>query len=141
MDILDQEISELSNSGARMPLYDASRAFVMTHEKEGHDEPYEMYLVMLGPESPKYQQEMAKTRNRSAKQKENHIPSDDEVERERAHDSKMLTRLTVGGEVFMRGKWVEITSENAYEMYYNVSIIRAQALQFIMKPEHFVKGC
>ena len=141
MDILDQEISELSNSGARMPLYDASRAFVMTHEKEGQKEPHEMYLMMLGPENPKYQQEMAKTRNRANKKKDDHIPSDEEVERERVHDSKMLAKLTVGGEVFMGGEWVDITSENAYEMYYNVSIIRAQALTFMMKPENFVKGC
>lgn len=141
MDILEQKISELSNSGARMPLYDASRSFVMAHEKEGHKEPYEMYLMLLGPESPKLQQEIAKTRNRGAKQKDNHIPSDDEVERERVHDSKMLAQITVGGEVYMGGNWMDITKENAYEVYYNVSIIRAQAMSFIMKPENFVKGC
>lgn len=141
-DIFEQSITEKSMSGVRMPLCFANSDEVITHQAKDDPQPREMYLVLLGPESPQVKRAVAKLQHRMDRKKKNHIPSDEEVERERQADSKLLAELTVGGLIYGKkvGGWLDITPENAYDLYYEALPVRSQALTFIFDTANFTKG-
>lgn len=139
MDLLNCSTEERSREGAKMLLKVPGTDDVLTHQAKGDKEPREMYLVLLGPDSPKTQRELARIRYRMSKQEAKNDKSDDELERDRVSDSKFYAALTVGGLVFFDGKWVDV-SDNAYDIYYKVAPIRGQALKFITAEANFIKG-
>ena len=137
MDILDCSIEEKSKKGVGMPLKHPGTDEVLTHQTKGDKAPREMFLTLLGPESPEVKRALAKIANRAKRKKDNHVPSNDEVEQERTSDSKLLAGLTVGGLVFMGGKWIDVTPDNAFEVYYAVQPFRGQALTFLLDAGNF----
>ncbi len=140
MDIVDCSTEAKAKEGVRMPLHKPGTNEVLTHQAKGDKEPREMYLQLLGPEAETTRRVLAKIRNRSSRQKEGHIPSNDEIESERVFDSKQLAEITPGGLVFMAGKWLDVTRENAYEVYYTVKPFRNQALMYALDDANFTKG-
>lgn len=140
MDILACSISEKSNTGVDMPLYKPGTKDVLTHKDKGDKVPREMYLTLLGPDSPQVMRALAQARNRAQRDNGNHSPSDEKIEADRVSDSKLLASLTVGGLVFMGGKWVDVDSSNAFEIYYQVKPFRGQALQFVLDEGNFIQG-
>ena len=140
MDLQKLETKSASESGARMVIHLPGTKTPVTHERDGHNEPQEMYLTLLGPDSHQVQAELAKVRNRTANTKEKPIPSEEEMEAEKKKDSVMLARLTVGGEVFFNGEWVTVNEDNAYKIYVGIDAVRSQALQFIIDRENFYQG-
>lgn len=140
MDILDCSIEEKSKSGVDMPLKKPGTDEVLCHQAEGDKEPRDMFLTLLGPESGDTVRALEKLKARLDRKKDNHTSSNDEIERDRIADSKLLASLTVGGLVFMAGKWVKVTTGNAYDVYYAVRPFRNQALGFALDESNFTKG-
>ncbi len=140
MDILDCATREKSLAGVNMPLLKPGTKQVLTHKAKGDKAPREMYLTLLGPESPTVQRALAQARHRSSQEGENHSPSDSQLENDVVADCKLLASLTVGGLVFMGGKWVDVDSSNAFDIYYAVKPFRGQALQFCLNEGNFING-
>ncbi len=139
MDVRNCSIAEKSKTGVKMPLLEPGSQNVLSHGEDG-EEPVEMYLVLLGPESPVVTRALAQARNRASRDQKNHTPSDEQIKKEAVSDSKLLAGLTVGGLVFMDDAWLEITAENAYDLYYDIRPFRGQALSFILNEANFTKG-
>jgi hypothetical protein len=128
-----------SRDGAEMPICDFnSEPFF--HQAEGDTEPRAMYLTLVGPESEKVRRALAQMQHRSDKNKDNHSPSDLDIEKELVADCKMLASLTIGGLLFWRGEWRDVTSENVVEVYADLLLIRAQVIKFCLDPKKFVAG-
>lgn len=142
MDILDCSTEEKSRAGVKMLLRKPGTEEIMSHEMEGHDEPCEMFLTLLGLDAGDTQRALEKIRARADRKKDGfaHTSSDEELERERVADSKIFASLTVDGLVFMGGEWIRVDAKNAYNIYYKVRAFRNQALSFMLNESNFTKG-
>ena len=140
VDVLNRSTAEKSRSGVNMPLLDPGTMNVLSHPRGKDRLPVEMFLTVLGPESEETRRALAQMQTRSNKKKANHSPSDDEIEAESVSDSKLLAKLTIGGLVFMGGKWVDITTDNAFDLYYAVMPFRGQVMAFILDVGNFTRG-
>lgn len=140
MDVLSLSTKENSSKGVRMPLRHPETGDVLEHKAKGDDAPREMFLVLLGPDAGPTRREAAKFAQRSRRRKPDHVPSDDELEADVVAEAKALAQLTVGGLVFMRGEWVEITKDNAFDLYYTVDAFRTQASGFCFDRANFTKA-
>ena len=141
MDILNCSTADRSAEGVKMTLKHPSTGDVLTHQ-EGDDPSVlkEMYLVILGPESKKVRKALSQINARLNKKNDRHTPSDEEIDNEAITDCKLLASITVGGEVFMGGKWVSIDEKNAFDMYYQVMPFRGQVSNFAFDMGNFTKG-
>lgn len=140
MDVLDCKTDKKSRDGVDMPLWIPGSKQVLTHKADEDDQPREMFLTLLGPESEHTRRAMASAQNRASRRKENHTESDDEIEATNWADSKMMAKLTVGGLVFWDGEWVEIDSSNAAKLYFEVPPFRTQAFAFVLDPGNYIQG-
>jgi len=140
VDLSTLSTSEKSRTGAEMPVCDFDSTEQLTHKAEGDEKPRGMFLKLLGPESEKMRRALAQIQQRAEKNKDNHSPSDDEQARELESDCKMLANLTVGGLVFYKGKWWDVNSDNAAQLYSEMLLLRTQALKFMLSPGNFTQG-
>ena len=140
VDLATRSTAENSRKGVKMPICDFDSKEPLTHQGPKDKEPREMYLTLLGPESENLRRALAKIQQRAESTKDNHSPSNDQIESELRADSKMLANLTVGGLVFFNDEWVDVNSENAADLYYGLLLLRTQALKFMLAPGNFTKG-
>lgn len=140
MDILNCSTAEKSREGVNMPLLMPGTEDVLTHPRGKDNTPTEMYLTLLGPESERTRRALAQMQHRMSKKSKSHTPSDADIEADNHSDCKLLASLTVGGLVFMGGKWVDVNTENAYDIYKAVMPFRAQAITFALDVGNFMKG-
>lgn len=139
VDLATRSTAEKSRTGARMPVCDFDSTIPLTHKTDEDDAPREMYLTLLGPESEDVRRALAQMQQRAEGNKGNHSPSNAELELELNADSKMLAKLTVGGLVFHKGKWINVDSENAVTLYHDLLLLRTQAIKFMLAPGNFTK--
>lgn len=140
MDLNDLSIADQSKKGQRLVLTHPKTHEPLTHREKAGDGPREMFVVLLGPDSPVMRRGMARIQNREKLKKPNHVPSNEQLDRERESDAKFLDELTIGGEVFFGGKWVDLSKESAFDLYNDVAIIRGQALTFALDSGNFIRG-
>jgi len=140
MDLLDYSTTEKSLSGARMAIMRPGTDDPARHKAKGDKEEREMFLLLLGPESPEFKRGVRQAQNREAKRKSSYTPSDEDIEGDRRADCKWLASLTVGGLAFLDGKWLEPDRESAFDLYYRVAPVRGQALTYVMDQVNFTKG-
>ena len=140
VDLTTLSTAEKSREGVRMPVCDFDSNIPLTHQTPEDEEPREMYLTILGPESENVRRALAQIQNRSQNKKDNHSPSNDEIQAELLADSKMLASLTVGGLVFFDGKWVDVDKDNAVTLYQGLLLLRTQALKFMLTAGNFTRG-
>jgi len=142
MDIFnDFDSEDLSVSGAKMVLTNPKTGFDLTAEKEGHEEPQPMYLMMKGIDSPDVVRIRSKLEAMNARRKPGVQQSNDEIEAEKIRDCKLLRSITTGGEVADKdGKWVSVDGDIAYRLFLGAAAFRSQALTFMMTRSNFIKG-
>lgn len=123
-----------------MPLWVPGSKTVLTHQAEGDKEPREMYLTILGPDSPDTRRVLTAAKRRADQKDDDKDESNEQIEASKWTDCKAIARLTVGGLVFWDGKWVEIDQKNAAQLYKLVPAFRGQALSFAIDPGNYIGG-
>jgi hypothetical protein len=139
-DLSSLSTTDKSKAGARMDLLDPSTGDVLTHKGKGDKSPKKMFLVLLGPESNVTRRAIATITNRDKRRKKGVTQSDDEIQRDAESDCRLLASMTVGGEVFYNDKWMQVSSENVYDLYMDVLPVRSQALVYALDIANFTKG-
>lgn len=142
MDFLDYSSEENSRKGMRMDLLVPGTQQPATHQAKGDTEPRQMYITLLGPESPvtkRFMRQIAQ-RGQGKNGKRVHSPSDDDLEAERIADAKGLASMTVDGLIFFDKQWIELNADNAFVVYDKVLAARAQALDFVFDFTNFTKA-
>ncbi len=140
-DAFSQSTKEKSETGVRMPLCYVGSDDEMFYQADGDEKARPMFLIILGPEAPDTKRVFSKIQNRitAQREKKNHTPSNDELERLAVTDSKLLAEITVGGEYYQDG-WVTVTKENAYDLLIKVEGFRDQIYRFVADKKNFTTG-
>ena len=141
-DLASRSTKELSKTGARMPVCDFNSKVPLTHKAEGDESEREMYLTLLGPESEHMRRQLARIQQKEMGKEDGPVRdlSNEDLDKELRDNCNLLAKLTVGGLVFYKDKWVDVTSDNAADLYYDLLLLRMQALNFIQSPGKFAKG-
>ena len=122
MDLGSLDTSKKSSEGAVMILSHPETLLPLDADKDGKK--VEMFIKLLGRDSREFM---------SASQSINRASLDDGA------DLELLSAasITVGGLVFMDGKWLEITPKNAVDVYTRCRWIVEQVTTFALDRANF----
>lgn len=139
MDVSELSSTAKSKAGEVMYLRHPKTNQILTHA-EDKKKPKKMYLKLLGPESPEMRKLFAEMNARNKNGDQDFEKSEAEMAAELEADCRMLSDLTIGGEVFFKGKWLDVEKEGTYDLYHTVLAFRSQALKFFTDPGNFIAG-
>lgn len=134
----DLDSTKKSEAGVRMEIIHAGTKRVITCQTEEDSEPRELYLVLLGIDSPETRRVFMQLQNRESNRAETTTISNDDWNAEVKSASKALARLTVGGLIFgktdgsEKSGWIEVNKDNAYSLYVKSLTIRNQAMAHVL---------